>query len=487
MSEGSLKDKTVKGTFWSATDAAFRYGVAFVVGIVLARLLTPEDYGLIGILTIFITLFNVIVDGGFTNAIIRKQDAKDIDYCTVFYINLIVSICLAAVLFCCAHPIAIFFERPELLALTRAMAPVVIINALAIVQKARITKAIDFKTQAKITVISAVLSGATGIGMALAGCGVWALVGQQLSNYTSNTFLLWVFNRWYPKLAFSWKSFGELWSFGWKLLVSGILGAVTDELNHAVIGKYYSPTSLGQYTRAQQFGGLLSSNVTNIVQRVSFPVLSTIQDDKARLKSGYKRVIKTTMFPTFICMLMLAAVSKPLILTLIGEQWMMATKILPILCFCLMLNPLHVLNLNAIQVCGRSDLTLKLKIIKTFLAFIPIGLGIYFNNIYWLLWGGVVVSFFCYYLNAYYSKSLLDYPVVEQVKDIVPSFLMAVAIALPMYAINLILAPPYILLIIQLIAGGGIFFFLNEKAKLPEYLELKGIAQDFVVGMKKKL
>lgn len=486
MAEQSLKDKTVKGTFWSALDAVFKYGVSFIVGIVLARLLTPDDYGLIGILTIFISLFNVIVDGGFTNAIIRKQGVTDEDYCTVFYINLAVSLVLAIVLFFCAQPIAVFFERPELVSLTRAMSPVVLINALAIVQKARLTKRIDFKTQTKITVISATLSGIAGIGMALAGCGVWSLVGQQLTNYGLNTILLWFFNRWWPKLVFSWKSFKDLWSFGWKLMVSGVLGAITDELNHAVIGKYYSPASLGQYTRAHQFGSLLSSNVTNIVQRVSFPVLSTIQDDQQRLKAGYKRVIKTTMLPTFACMLMLAAIAKPLIVTLIGEKWMMATTILPILCLTMMMHPLHALNLNAIQVCGRSDLTLKLKIIKTFLTFIPIGLGIYFNDIYWLLWGGVVVGFLAYYLNAYYSKELLDYSVGEQVKDVLPSFLIALVVAIPVWFLGLIPVKPFFLLLIQLSVGVLLTIIINEKVKLPEYQELKGIALSVVSKKNKK-
>jgi O-antigen/teichoic acid export membrane protein len=479
MAEGSLKDKTVKGTFWSATDAAFRYGVTFVVGIVLARLLTPEDYGLLGILTIFISLFNVIVDGGFTNAIIRKQNASDEDYCTAFYTNLVVSIFLSVLLFFCAKPIAILFERPELVALTRAVSPVVVINALAIVQKARLTKRIDFKTQTIITIITATTSGVIGIGMALAGCGVWALVGQQISNYVLNAGLLWFFNKWYPKLVFSWKSFKDLWSFGWKLLASGVLGALTDELNQAVIGKSFSPQSLGQFTRARQFANLLSHNVTTIVQRVSFPVLSAIQDDKQRLKSGYKRVIKTTMLPTFISMLMLAAISRPLILTLIGAKWEMATTILPILCFSLMLHPLHALNLNAIQVCGRSDLTLKLKIIKTILALIPIGLGIYFNDIFWLLWGEVVTSYFCYYLNAYYSKDLINYPIMEQLKDVTPSLLVALAIAVPVYLLNFIPISFYLVLLLQLLVGCGLTIFINERVLLPEYIEIKGIIMKF--------
>ena len=219
MSEQSLKNKTIKGTVWSAVENVTRMGVTFVVSIILARLLSPEEYGLIGILTIFIAIFNTIIDGGFTNALIRKQDATDIDYSTVFYTNLVLSVILAAALFFCATPIAIFFERPELVSLTKVMSSVVVVNALAIVQRARTTKAIDFKTQTKITFISSIGSGAVGIAMAYMGYGVWALVGQQISNQLLSTIFFWSYNKWMPKLIFSWASFKEMWAFGSKLLI----------------------------------------------------------------------------------------------------------------------------------------------------------------------------------------------------------------------------------------------------------------------------
>lgn len=479
MSEQSLKSKTVHGLGWSAADNVIRIGVTFVVSIVLARLLTPDEYGLIGILTIFISVFNAIVDSGFTNALIRKQDATDIDYSTVFYTNLVVSICMAIVLFFCAKPISAFFERPELIALTQVMTCVVVINALSIVQKARTTKAIDFKTQTKVTFIASVISGIIGITMAYMGYGVWALVGQQISSQLLITVFFWIYNKWIPKLIFSWNSFREMWAFGWKLLVSGLLDTAWKEIYQVVVGKCYSPASLGLYTRAQQFSSLFSSNLTGIIQRVSFPVLSSIQDDIPRLKAAYQRVIKTTMLPSFVLMLGMAACAKSMVLCLIGEKWIGCVPFLQLICFSGMMYPLHAINLNMLQVQGRSDLFLRLEIIKKFVGIIPILLGI-FLNIYAMVGAGAVLTWFNFYLNAYYSGPFLNYSFKDQVKDILPSLLIALFTALPVYVMSYIPLNHWILLPLQIVAGAVITISICEKKKLPEYLEIKGIAMPII-------
>ena len=459
---------------WSAVENVTRLGVTFVVSIILARLLSPEEYGLIGILTIFIALFNAIVDSGFTNALIRKQDATDTDYSTVFYTNLVLSVVLAATLFCCAKPIAIFFERPELVALTKVMSSVVVINALAIVQRARTIKAIDFKTQTKITFISSIGSGAIGIAMAYMGYGVWALVGQQISNQLLSTILFWIYNRWMPKLIFSWSSFKEMWAFGSKLLASSLLDTVWREIYQVVIGKYYSPATLGLFTRAKQFADLCSSNLTSVVQRVSYPVLSSIQDDGERLKLAYKRVIKTTMLPTFVLMLGMAVCAESMIQVLIGDQWISCVPMLQIICISSMLYPLHALNLNMLQVQGRSDLFLKLEIIKKVIAIGPLLLGI-FVDIYLMLAGSLLTSLISYYLNAYYSGPFLNYSIKEQVKDILPSFGVAVAMAIPVFTMSFIPMSPYIMLPLQIVVGAIITISICELTKLSEYIELKEI------------
>lgn len=475
----SLKEKTVKGTLWSAIENVTRMGVTFVVSIILARLLSPDEYGLIGILTIFIAIFNAIVDSGFTNALIRKQDATDTDYSTVFYTNLVLSVVLAATLFFCAKPIAVFFERPELVSLTQVMSSVVVINALAIVQRARTTKAIDFKTQTKITFISSIGSGAIGMAMAYMGYGVWALVAQQISNQLLSTIFFWIYNKWIPKLFFSWVSFKEMWAFGSKLLASGLIDTAWKEVYQVVIGKCYSPATLGLYTRAKQFADLCSSNLTSVVQRVSYPVLSSIQDDRVRLKGAYQRVIKTTMLPTFVLMLGMAACAEPMIYVLIGEQWLECVPMLQIICTYGMLYPLHAINLNMLQVQGRSDLFLRLEIIKKIIAIGPLLLGI-FVDIYLMLAGSLVTSLISYYLNAYYSGPFLNYSIKEQVKDILPSFGVAIAMAVPVFAMSFIPMNPFILLPLLILVGAVITIGICEVTRLPEYIELKGIAMPII-------
>lgn len=246
----SLTNKTVKGVSWSFIDSISSQGITFLVGLLLARLLTPEDYGLIGIIAIFIAVFNSIVDSGFSNALIRKVDATDKGYNTVFVSNMVVSVVLCFILYLTSPLVADFFERPQLDALLKVMSSVVIINAFAIIQRTLLVKRIDFKTQTKISLISSIASGVVGIGMALKGMGVWLLVGQQISRQLLNTLFLWIYAHWYPKLQFSIESFKELFGFGWKLLVSGLIDTVWKEIYRVVIGKCYSPATLGLYTRA---------------------------------------------------------------------------------------------------------------------------------------------------------------------------------------------------------------------------------------------
>lgn len=484
MSEESLRGKTVKGVGWSFIDSFAGQGITFLVGLVLARLLTPEEYGLIGIITIFIAVFNSIVDSGFSNALIRKTDAKDIDYNTVFITNMVVSVALFLALFFSAPLIADFFGRPLLKPLSQVMASIVIINAFAIIQRTLLVKRIDFKTQTKISIISSIASGVVGIGMAYCGYGVWSLAGQQLSRQLLNTIFLWVYSKWVPKLQFSWNSFKELFGFGWKLLVSSLIDTVWKEVYQIVIGKCYSPATLGQYTRGQQFGSIFSSNLNSIVQRVSYPVLSSIQDDKERLKQAYRRVIKVTMLVTFSLMLGLAAISKPMIFVLIGPQWLLAAKLLPIICMQMMLYPLHALNLNMLQVQGRSDLFLKLEVVKKCAAVIPILLGV-FIDIYWMLWGSVCTGVFAYYLNSFYSGKFLDYSISSQIKDILPSFVVAAIMAVIVYAVSLLSLSPFFLLPLQILVGTIVVIALCECFKLEEYMEIKNMILSVFYKMKR--
>mgnify|MGYP003306113658 FL=1 len=365
MVEPSLRNKTVSGIGWSAADAILGQGVTFLVGIVLARLLSPTEYGLIGIISIFIVVLNGIVDSGFSNAIIRKQDTNDEDYNTMFFTNLLFSVVLYIGLYFLAPVIATFFEREQLIALTRAMGLILIINALSITQVTILTKKVDFKTKTKASLTSAIISGIVGIILAYLGLGVWSLVAQQLTKQLLYTLCLWVLNKWIPTCTFSKQSFKYMWGFGWKLLLSGLLNNIWNQLYQVVVGKFYSPATLGQYSRSKEYANILSSNFTMIIQRVSYPVLSALQDDKERMIYGYRKIIKITMFVTAISMIFMGAVAEPLIYCLIGPQWHEAATYLPLICISMSLYPLHAINLNMLQVQGRSDIFLILEIIPS--------------------------------------------------------------------------------------------------------------------------
>ena len=331
-----------------------------------------------------------------------------------------------------ASLIADFFARQELIWLVRAMGLILILQALSITQVTILTKRIDFKTKAKASLISAVLSGAIGIGMAFTGFGVWSLVGQQLSKQLLYTLCLWFFNKWWPKLEFSIESFKYMWGFGWKLMVSGLLNNIWNQLYQVVVGKFYSPATLGQYSRAKDFASIFSSNLTMIIQRVSYPVLAEVQDDRERMVAGYRKIIKTTMFVTAISLLSLGAISDPLLYCLIGPQWHEAASYMPLVCLSMSLYPLHAINLNMLQVQGRSDIFLVLEIVKKVIAVGPICLGI-FVNIYWMLIGSIVIGIISFFLNSYYTGRELHYTSWMQLKDISSIYGVATFVAVSVF------------------------------------------------------
>lgn len=468
----SLRHKTIRGVGWSFVDNIASSGITFLVGLVLARLLTPAEYGLMAMIAIFIAISNSIIDSGFSNALIRKIHVERVDYNTVFYFNLIISILVYAILYIASPVISAFFKEPVLVEVTRVIGWVLIINALAIIPRTQFVRNVDFKTQTKVSLISSISSGIIGIGMALGGMGVWSLVGQQLSRQFLNTLFLWIYSKWRPVLEFSTKSFQELFGFGSKLLLSGLLDTIYKNIYYIVIGRFYTSAQLGQYTRAEQFNTIFSSNLTSVVQRVSYPVLSSIQEEPERLRQAYRKVIKITMLITFACMLGLAAVAKPLIIILIGEKWLPAVYLLQIICFSGMLYPLHAINLNILQVKGRSDLFLKLEIIKKIIAVIPIAIGIFYG-IECMLWGSVVTSLIAYFLNSYYSANLIGYPTSEQIKDILPTFVVSLIVASVMWGVTFLNISVYILLPVQISAGLILALLIYEKLRLDEYLEVR--------------
>lgn len=474
MQQESLKNKTIKGVGWSAADALLGQGVTFIVGLVLARLLSPDEYGLIGICLIFTTVLNGIVDSGFSNALIRKKEVTDEDYNTMFTTNMAISIVLYVLLFISAPLVSDFFHRIELTALVRVTGLILFLNALSITQVTILTKNIDFKTKTKASLVSAIISGVIGIAMAFMGYGVWSLVAQQLSKQLLYTLCLWVLSKWWPKFTFYKDSFKYMWGFGWKLLASGILNNVWNQLYQVVIGRCYTSSTLGHYTRANEYASIFSSNLTLIVQRVSYPVLAEIQDDKERMVQGYRKVIKITMFVTAVCMISLGAVSEPLIYTLIGTKWQEAATYLPLICISMSLYPLHAINLNILQVLGRSDIFLYLEILKKIVGIVPIVIGI-FCGIYYMLLTSILTGVISLYLNTWYTGKTLNYSFWKQLRDIAPSYFTALVIALAVYFLKYLSLPYYVVLMLQIIVGLVACITISEIFKFDEYKELKTI------------
>jgi O-antigen/teichoic acid export membrane protein len=474
----SLKQKTLNALGWSFIESFANQGIQFIAGIVLARLLTPKEFGLIGMIIVFTAISESFIDSGFSNALIRKNDCQQEDYSTVFYFNLAVGILLYLVLFISAGSISKFYNEPKLIDLIRVLSINVIISSLGMTQRTILIKNINFKLQARISIIASVISGVTGISMAYMGLGVWSLVWRTLCQSFVMVVLLWIWNNWKPLLVFSFKSFQEMFSFGSKLLISGLIDTIYKNVYYLIIGKYYSAVDLGYYTRADNFKKLPSVTLTSIIGRVSYPVLSSIQDDNEKLKAGYKKLIKCTMLISFVSMIGMAAVAEPMIRTLIGAQWLPSVPYLQLLCFAGILYPLHALNLNMLNVKGRSDLFLKLEIIKKILVVPTIIIGVYFG-IKVMICGIIVNSVFAYFLNSYWSGKLINYPMKEQVADIMPSFLMAVTMGATVFSVGYFLTlKPEMLLCIQLILGSLFTFTSARFLRLDAFMEMSGIVME---------
>lgn len=417
----SLKTKTLRGSLWSVVERFSAQGVSFVVMIIMTRLLTPRDYGLVGMLLIFTEIAVALVDSGFSQALIRKQDRNETDNSTVFYFNIGVAALIYIILFFSAPAIANFYDEPMLVPLTRWISLGIVINAFAVVQRALLTVNIDFRTQAKASVTSAIIGGAVGIYMAWTGYGVWSIVAFQLTHYLLHVGLLWIWSKWRPRLLYSWNSFRLLFGFGSKLAVAAVVDTLYRNIYTLVIGKVFRPTDLGYYTRANQFANFLSSNVASILQRVTYPVLCSIQDNDTRLESAYRRVLRFSAFIIFPFMTGLAAVSHPFIIVLLKKQWAFAAVLMQILCIALMLYPVHSLNLNLLQVKGRSDLFLKLEFIKKAVGIAIIACTLPFGLVA-LCVGQVLNSVIALFINTHYTGKLINVGLLSQLHDLLPAF-----------------------------------------------------------------
>jgi teichuronic acid exporter len=468
----SIKATAINGIKWSFIDNLANSGITFLVGILLARLLSPREFGIFGLITLFIAISNSIVDGGFTTALIRKDNVTDKDYNTVFYCNLAIAVLLMTVLILCSNVIAFFFKEPILRTIMPVMSVLLVINAFSIIQRTIFIKKIDFKTQAKISLIASISSGVIGISMALLNFGVWSLVAQQLSRQALLSFFLWAFSNWRPGLIFSNRSFKELFGFGSKILLANLVNTFYQNIFLSIIGKLYSTEQLGKYSRADQFNTIFTNNLTLIIQKVSFPMLSSIQNDREHLVFLFRKTLIYSSIVTFGLVLSLAAVAKPLILLLIGEKWIDSVIYLQIMCFYGILYPLSVVNLNMLNIQGRSDLILKLEVIKK-LFFIPVFIvGFYFQLKYMLL-AAVAFYYIEFLFNSYFSERFFRYGTWKQIKDLFPVFLISIFVALSVWSLTLFSFTLIATLLCQAILLAILFPLCYEIIGQPEYKELK--------------
>lgn len=446
MSE-SLKRKTVKGVRWSIIDNIGSRGITFVVGIILARLLTPQDYGLIGVVTIFIALFNCLVDSGFSQALIRQKAVDDADYNTVFFLNIAVSILLIVILVLIAPIISMFYESTELTDIIQVMSIIVLLYSLSIVQRSIIIRNVNFKKQTIISLSSSIISGTVGISMAYLGYGVWSLVWQQIIKYTVDTSMLWIVNRWIPSFSISFKRASDLFDFGWKITLVNLIDAIWQQVRQAAIGKY-SIASLGYYTRSKQFSDIFSENMLGVLNRVTYPVLSKIQDEDNRLYEAYTNVYRVTSFFCAIGLASLSAMSEPLVLALLGDKWVTIVEYIPILCLSSYFLAIHKLHMNIIKVKGDSRNVLKYDVFRKVLLLIPLLISVFYGLIYFL-WGEVVVGLIVFVLDGAFISKMLNYKFFEQICHLKNSILYASVFFMVMYILSFIEMSNLMILTIQ--------------------------------------
>lgn len=462
-----MQRSQTQGFIWSAIERFSAQGIQFILSIIIARLVSPSDYGLIAMLTIFLSLAQSVIDSGFSNALIQKQNRTDIDYSTVFFFNLFISLVIYIIFWFLSPFISSFYNEPQLTDVARFAGLNFIISALAIVQRTKLTISLDFKSQAKITLVSVICGGFIGVCIAWKGYGVWALVFQSLITNLLTTFFLWFNSKWYPSLAFSIQSFRELFSFGSRLLLTGLLATIYNNLYSLVIGKFFNSQSLGYYNRMNTLASFPSSNITSIISRVVYPIQCNMQNCNAELKMNFYQTLRISSFIIFPLMLGLAALSEPLTYVLLSEKWLPASRLLTIICFALMWNHIMFLNWQLLAVKGRSDLSFKSEILKKIVSIIilcvTIPMGVEAMCI-----GLVCYSFVDIFIIIFFLKPLLYITHKEEIKILAPSLILGTSMFLIITICINLLDNYYIQLIVGFIIGSIFYLGMAYILKFKE-------------------
>lgn len=483
MSQTNNKS-VITNFIWRFAERSGAQLVTFVVSIVLARLLMPEDYGTIALVTVFTTIMQVFVDSGLGTALIQKKDADDLDFSSVFYFNFVVCIILYLVMFFAAPLIASFYNTPDLTPVVRMISLTIVISGVKGVQQSYVSRNMLFKRFFYATLGGTIFSAFLGIAMAYLGFGVWAIVAQQLSNTAIDTLILWITVKWRPKLMFSWKRLKGLLGFGWKLLCSALLDTVYGNLRSLLIGKVYSSADLAYYNEGMKFPNLIVTNINTSIDSVLLPAMSKEQDNKDRVKNMTRRSIMVSCYIMAPLMIGLACCASNIVVVVLTEKWLPCVFFLQIFCITYMFYPIHTANLNAIKAMGRSDLFLKLEIWKKVIGLILL-LATLFISVKAMAYSLLISTLTSMIINSWPNKKLLDYSFLEQMKDILPSILLAVGMGVSVYLMGVLNLPTLPLLLIQVICGGLIYVAGSAIFKLEPFLYLIGIIKPMIQKRRK--
>lgn len=469
----SLKNKTISGMIWSSLQKFGTMIISFIANIVLARLLTPDDYGCIGMLMIFIALSNTFIDGGFGSALIQKKNPTNEDYSTIFYWNLFLSIVLYIILYFSAPVISNFYNIPLLSSVLRVQGLVLIINALGIIQSNQLRKQLKFKKLATVSLTSALISVIITILLAWQGWGVWSLVAQQLLIAIFNTSLLWILNDWKPLLMFSKKSFKELFNFGGFILLSNLINSFSNNIQGILIGKFFTPATMGLYTQARKLEEVASNSISSVVDQVSYPILAEVQNDKEKLIYTIKKLITSVAFLSFPLMILLIVIAEPLIKLLYSDRWIDAVPYFKILCVAGIAICLQGINYYAVASVGKSKELFKWTIIKRIIGLFFIGIGFVSFKVIGLLWGMVIGSYVIYIINSFLTSKYVGYNLKNQLSDLFPIISISSIAGLITYFVSMIEIHWLFSFLLMIVVYCLMYLFLSITLKIDAFSSFK--------------
>ena len=470
----TLKQQAVSGVMWTSIERFTQQIIQFVIGLAIARILSPQDYGIIGMTAIFFAVATTFIDSGFGSALIQKKDRNETDYSTCFYFNVIVGVALYAILWLASPTIAEFYRTPILCEVTRILGLTMLVNSLSISQTAKMTAEMRFKEMAIISVVTQLVTGLVGLYLAYSGWGVWALVFQQLSSCVARLLMMEIFLKWYPRWAFSKASFMHMFSYGSKILCSSLINTIYNNLYTLVIGRAFSAKEVGYYNRGNQFAILPTQTILSIFMKVAFPLMSEVQDDVEKLKSAYKKFLRVPLFVLYPILFGLMALAKPLILVLLGEKWLPAVPLLQVLCIGSFFDPLTHINLNILYVKGRTDLVLRLELIKKPIAFILL-FGMIPFGLWWLCFGRAIYGFIAYCFNCYYTGKFINFGFWKQMYYNVPVLLKSGLMGALCYGCLYVFDSPLIQLVVGIVVGIVSYFLMAIVTKDETLNDVKQI------------